>query len=107
MCPEELVSICEATIVVARRFVSDAIAGVVGRRVTRGPRCTRIVYPASQFGSGEPLPPSHLSRLYNYKKYNYCPVLGASTAAREDIAAWPAAVAANLERFLSASARQT
>jgi hypothetical protein len=67
---------------------------------------TRIVYRASQFGLHEPLPRLHSSGLYNYKKYNYCPdPLGAS-AAREDIAAWPAAVAANLERFLSASARQ-
>ena len=42
---------------------------------------------------------SIITRKYNY----YCPV---PLAAREDIAAWPAAVAANLERFLSASARK-
>lgn len=104
MCPEELVDICEETIVdsVTRSQTrSQALFRAWG---DQGPlmESTRIVYPASQFGLHEPLPPLHSSRLYKYKKYNY--PLGA--AAREDIAAWPAAVAANLERFLSASARQ-
>ena len=86
MCPEELATIVNT---VTRRV-----------RARRDRKCNvyRIVYLISQFGLGSSL---NYTGLYNYKKYNY--PLGASVA-RVAIAAWPAAVAANLERFLSASA---
>ena len=79
---------------------SDATAlskGVTGGLTNRN---TKLVHTLSQFG-GKAI--RDLSNTHIITQYSHCPHDPGAPPARLAIAACPAAVAANLERFLSAS----